>query len=81
MPDGPVTCRLCHRQPDAADGRVQIHVPALFLEVAEAERSGVAEHVGALPGLEVGGPCPNGNLGGDKPAPRPAPAAGVPAGR
>lgn len=38
---------------DAAEGRAAVHVPALCLAAAEAERSGVAEHVGALPGLEI----------------------------
>ncbi|WP_405015643.1 hypothetical protein [Kitasatospora sp. NBC_01539] len=38
---------------DAAEGRAAVHVPALCLTAAEAERQGVAEHVGALPGLEI----------------------------
>ncbi|MFD7982487.1 hypothetical protein ACFV4M_03790 [Kitasatospora indigofera] len=38
---------------DAAEGRAAVHVPALCLAAAEAQRQGVAEHVGALPGLEV----------------------------
>lgn len=38
---------------DAAAGRAAVHVPALCLTAAEAERPGVAEHVGALPGLDI----------------------------
>ncbi|MEZ0092515.1 hypothetical protein [Streptacidiphilus sp. EB129] len=38
---------------DAAAGRAAVHVPALCLTAAEAQRQGVAEHVGALPGLDI----------------------------
>jgi hypothetical protein len=38
---------------DAAAGRAVVQVPALCLAAAQAERQGVAEHVGALPGLDV----------------------------
>jgi hypothetical protein len=38
---------------DAAAGRAVVHVPVLCLTAAEAERRGVAEHVGSLPGIEV----------------------------
>lgn len=38
---------------DAAAGRVVVQVPALCVTAAQAERRGVAEHVGALPGLDV----------------------------
>jgi hypothetical protein len=38
---------------DAAAGHAAVHVPALCLTAAEAERQGIAEHVGALPGLDV----------------------------
>lgn len=38
---------------DAAAGRAAVHIPALCLAAAEAERRGIAEHAGALPGLEI----------------------------
>ncbi|MCZ4124986.1 hypothetical protein [Streptomyces sp. H39-S7] len=38
---------------DAAAGRATVQVPALCLTAAEAERRGVAEHIGALPGLDI----------------------------
>ena len=38
---------------DAAAGRIAVQVPALCLAAAQAQRTGVAEHVGALPGLDV----------------------------
>jgi hypothetical protein len=38
---------------DAAAGRAVVQVPAMCLTAAQAQRRGVAEHVGALPGLDV----------------------------
>jgi len=54
---------------DAAAGRVALAVPALCLCAAEAQRPGVAEHMGMLPvdiePLELSAAIPAGRLIGD----------------
>jgi len=54
---------------DAAAGRAELAVPALCLCAAEAQRPGIAEHVGMLPvdiePLELSAVIPAGSLIGD----------------
>jgi hypothetical protein len=54
---------------DAAAGRALLMVPALCLCAAEAQRPGIAEHVGALPvdieALDLSATIPVGGLIGD----------------